>query len=317
MYSPISPILSPVLFAYPVVYPTLSPPQPFALPAVTPPSQPPKTGYMPPHLTISPIPIPQIQVQPSGGSALPYSPHRVVDGTTLAERQLEPYAQAFPATRPVVRPVSTPPTPMQVPDTGVARVRDRQSVPSCAGFVLITPTAVCCGNAMTVSSIGSAQPLYGRRERPQAPTPVQCGTRSRATQVPRSIRSVAWRDVAAHAILFMLLRLSTYLSSHTTLLRTDSILFSSHTAGVPSCTGCGVTPIRYSSPSLYCRVLRDGAVMMCSVSFLCSVSALLSRCVCSLVPFLSFAIFRRCSVTVIPDILYRCIRVPLTSVLVQ
>ncbi|RPD77928.1 hypothetical protein L226DRAFT_568908 [Lentinus tigrinus ALCF2SS1-7] len=118
VYSPISPILSPVMFAYPVVYPTLSPPQPFALPAVIPP-QTPKSGFMPPNLAITPMP--QVQVQASG-VAYPYSPHRVVDGTTLTERQPEPYAQGFPATRPVVRPVSTPPTPMQGPDTGVARL---------------------------------------------------------------------------------------------------------------------------------------------------------------------------------------------------
>ncbi|RDX50002.1 hypothetical protein OH76DRAFT_505047 [Lentinus brumalis] len=120
LYSPISPLLSPVVFAYPVMYPTLSPPQHFALPAVIPgcaaplpPSQTPKSGFRPPNLA-----IPQIQVQPCG-LPYPYSPHRVVDGTTLVERQPEAYVQAG---RPVVRPVSTPPTPMQVPDAGVARL---------------------------------------------------------------------------------------------------------------------------------------------------------------------------------------------------
>lgn len=141
MYSPMSPLLSPVVFAYPVVYPTISPTQPFAPPAVAghlsaaspdtvTPSHTPKSGptysAMRPNLTITPI----SPVQPSG-MPYTYSPHRVVDGTTLENREhesgpqglLEGHLRTASAARAVVRPVSTPPAPIQGPEAGVARVR--------------------------------------------------------------------------------------------------------------------------------------------------------------------------------------------------
>ncbi|KAI0755068.1 hypothetical protein C8Q80DRAFT_408552 [Daedaleopsis nitida] len=177
MYSPISPLLSPVIYAYPVVYPTLSPPQPFAL-AAMPGNVPPAASvsptdtlsipvpplHMPQHgtaaqsgLTISPV----IQVQPSG-VPYAYSPHRVVDGTTLIERDgVGAHASdgLLNAARAVVRPVSTPPTPMQGPEAGVARVRAPSApVYHSRAVVLIIPclglcgwpTAVRCGDAVTM-----------------------------------------------------------------------------------------------------------------------------------------------------------------------
>ena len=137
MYSPISPILSPVVFAYPVMYPTLSPPQPFAIPATTthlpagspdsvptPHTETPQNACTyPAHPSMPIAPIPPAQ---SCGLPYPYSPHRVVDGTTLSGRDGTQYGEGFlhTASRAVVRPVSTPPTPIQGSDAGVARVRE-------------------------------------------------------------------------------------------------------------------------------------------------------------------------------------------------
>ena len=134
----------------------MSPPLPFALPAG--PAMSP-TGHVPvpggeydyfgkgafahargaarPALTIAPIPPPVPYAYPYA-----YSPHRVVDGGTLTDREQQQAAFSYDApsgefgstgasagmlaaaARAVVRPVSTPPTPLQ-PDapSGVARVR--------------------------------------------------------------------------------------------------------------------------------------------------------------------------------------------------
>lgn len=148
LYSPLSPLVSPVVFAYPVMYPTVSPSLPFALPPapvaapISPSHASPECDYFPkmlpngrPALTLAPVPVPPHA----------YSPHRVVDGSTLAAREqhlLVPYAPApldvpapvavpvangaamLAAGRGVVRPVSTPPTPLQAhAPGGVARVR--------------------------------------------------------------------------------------------------------------------------------------------------------------------------------------------------
>ncbi len=145
MYSPISPMVSPVYYAYPVMYPTISPPQPFALPAMP--------GHMP---SVAPFPaaaIPQTQddsvqngyahsilpslmtspdAQPSGLPYPAYSPHRVVDGSTLVDQAQQPYlypegglyAETLSAARSMVRPVSTPP---KATNAGVARVRPDRS----------------------------------------------------------------------------------------------------------------------------------------------------------------------------------------------
>ncbi|KAH9931685.1 uncharacterized protein BXZ73DRAFT_77709 [Epithele typhae] len=135
MYSPLSPVspMSPVVFAYPVMYgpAALSPPLPFALPAA------PTECFAKGVPASAPAPLPY-------GT---YAPHRVVDGSTLADRnayymQVGPCAHAgmyadyaagagaeygigvgvgvvmeegagAVAARGVVRPVSTPPTPLQ------------------------------------------------------------------------------------------------------------------------------------------------------------------------------------------------------------
>ncbi|TBU62213.1 hypothetical protein BD310DRAFT_918866 [Dichomitus squalens] len=146
MYSPLSPgpLVSPVIYAYPIMYPPISPPQPFALPemsgqipapppppsAAIPESQTPKsrrTHSVRRSLTTTPI------TQPSGlASGYPtYSSHRIVDGSTLVESAHAPqsylypegglYAETLFATRSMVRPVSTPPTPIHE-HAGIARL---------------------------------------------------------------------------------------------------------------------------------------------------------------------------------------------------
>ena len=147
MYSPLSPgpLVSPVIYAYPIMYPPISPPQPFALStmlgqapigppppvAAMPQSQTPKsrrTHSVRPSLTITPI------MQPSGLPYSAYSPHRIVDGSTLVEHGHVPqphmypegglYAETLFATRSMVRPMSTPPTPIHgLGEAGIARVR--------------------------------------------------------------------------------------------------------------------------------------------------------------------------------------------------
>lgn len=148
MYSPISPMVSPVYYAYPVMYPTISPPQPFAHPAMP--------GHMP---SVPPFPaaaIPQTQdstpqngrahtvlpslvtspdAQPCGLPYPAYSPHRVVDGSTLVDQTQQAYlypegglyAETLFAARSMVRPVSTPPYAIHGPEAGVARVRPDRS----------------------------------------------------------------------------------------------------------------------------------------------------------------------------------------------
>ncbi|KAI0648151.1 hypothetical protein C8Q79DRAFT_1008500 [Trametes meyenii] len=143
LFSPLSPI-SPVLVPYPFMYPVMSPLQPFALPAVPGPA--PAT----PPPTIQPAPTPRAKptahsakssltnltvvttmahaqpaARPHSGSYL-YSPHRVVDGGTLLERELAPARYRvdgmWAATRAVARPLSTPPTPVHGPDAGIAKL---------------------------------------------------------------------------------------------------------------------------------------------------------------------------------------------------
>ncbi|KAI0632314.1 hypothetical protein C8Q77DRAFT_1158953 [Trametes polyzona] len=132
LFSPISPI-SPVLLPYPIMYPILSPLQPYALPALP--------GPIPvesPPPTVHPTPTPSAHraknsltkltvvttvAQPVATIPHGYSPHRVVDGSTLLDR--EPPHDAYRAdwaARTVIRPLSTPPTPMHGSDLGVAKL---------------------------------------------------------------------------------------------------------------------------------------------------------------------------------------------------
>ncbi|KAI0354869.1 hypothetical protein OH77DRAFT_366946 [Trametes cingulata] len=129
------PTISPVLVPYPVMYPTMSPVSTFALPALP--------GPVPvtPPPTMQPTPTPQKSMHKSKNSltqltvvttiAQPlamshaYSPHRVVDGSTLLDR--EPPAGSYRAEnlwagRSIVRPLSSPSTPAHGPDVGVAKL---------------------------------------------------------------------------------------------------------------------------------------------------------------------------------------------------
>ncbi|KAI0670881.1 hypothetical protein C8Q78DRAFT_973834 [Trametes maxima] len=141
LFSPLSPI-SPILVPYPFMYPIMSPLQPFALPAV------PGPAPVTPSPTIQPAPTPRAKPTHSAKNSLTnltvlttiahaqpiarphmYSPHRVVDGATLVERELPPTSAAryradnmWAAGRAVARPLSTPPTPMHGPDAGIAKL---------------------------------------------------------------------------------------------------------------------------------------------------------------------------------------------------
>ncbi|KAL1950690.1 hypothetical protein VTO73DRAFT_5814 [Trametes versicolor] len=130
MFSPISPI-SPVLVPYPVMYPFVPSIQAFAFPSLP-------TGLpMAAPSAIQTAPTPKAMhrakksltlITPAAQPvAMPqaYSPHRIVDGSTLLDR--EPPAGMYRpdgiwAARSVVRPLSTPPTPVHGPDVGVARL---------------------------------------------------------------------------------------------------------------------------------------------------------------------------------------------------
>lgn len=135
MFSPISPI-SPVLIPYPVMYPFVPSIQAFAFPTLPTglPMAPPASIQAAPtpkamHRTKKSLTLATTAAQPV---AMPqaYSPHRIVDGSTLLDRE-PPTGMYRPdgiwAARSVVRPLSTPPTPVHGPDVGVARV----SYPRC------------------------------------------------------------------------------------------------------------------------------------------------------------------------------------------
>lgn len=165
MFSPISPI-SPVLVPYPVMYPFVPSIQAFAFPTLP-------TGLpMAAPSAIQAAPTPKTMHRAKKNLALvttaaqpvamrqAYSPHRIVDGSTLLDR--EPPAGMYRpdgiwAARSVVRPLSTPPTPVHGPDAGVARV----SYPRCTRRCIrsCSPTALRRGDAL-------------RRLRPFCPRPL-------------------------------------------------------------------------------------------------------------------------------------------------
>lgn len=136
MFSPITPIspVSPVLVPYPLMYPFVSPFPTYPLPTL--PSYPavpsPPTTLPPPAskaihrakrsstgLTVV------TSLAPVIAAPSPYSPNRVVDGSTLLGRELPSgkHKDTLRVARAVVRPLSTPPTPVHGPDVGVAKVR--------------------------------------------------------------------------------------------------------------------------------------------------------------------------------------------------
>ncbi|KAI9058257.1 hypothetical protein FKP32DRAFT_1582082 [Trametes sanguinea] len=127
MFSAVSPI-SPMIVPYSFIYPMLSPVQSFVLPT------------LPGPLPVSPPPAIQSAPTPKGRhtaknsmtgltvyttappsmiSSHPYSPHRVVDGTTLLDRDLPTHYHVDNmcqwSARTMVRPLSTPPTPVHAP----------------------------------------------------------------------------------------------------------------------------------------------------------------------------------------------------------
>ncbi|CDO77146.1 hypothetical protein BN946_scf184657.g21 [Trametes cinnabarina] len=134
VFSPVSPI-SPMVVPYSFIYPLLSPVQPLALPALPGPLPPvanPATQWVPTSkgghavkssacgLTVYSA-IPQPSLTPH-----PYLPHRVVDGSTLLDRELpigHYHAENMWPARTVVRPLSTPPTPVHAPgEVSVAKL---------------------------------------------------------------------------------------------------------------------------------------------------------------------------------------------------
>ncbi|KAI0333684.1 hypothetical protein GY45DRAFT_1244261 [Cubamyces sp. BRFM 1775] len=132
-FSPLSPMspISPVLVPYPFVYPMVSPLQSFALPVL------PGPLPMTPPPMMQPTPTPKAlhsaknsltvvtNVAQPIATSQPYSPHRVVDGATLHERTHPAGSYRvdnLTASRTVVRPLSTPPTPVHGPDTGIAKL---------------------------------------------------------------------------------------------------------------------------------------------------------------------------------------------------
>ena len=132
-FSPLSPMspISPVLVPYPFVYPMVSPLQPFALPVIPGPlpMTPPPTMQPTPTLKVPPSAKNNLTVVTSVArpiaTAQPYSPHRVVDGATLLPTGSHRVDNAT-AARAVVRPLSTPPTPVHGPDASIAKVRNRR-----------------------------------------------------------------------------------------------------------------------------------------------------------------------------------------------
>lgn len=136
-FSPLSPMspISPVLVPYPFVYPMVSPLQSFALPVI------PGPLPMTPPPTMQPTPTPKVPpsaknnltvvtsvAQPIATSQS-YSPHRVVDGATLLPTGSH-RVDNVTAARAVVRPLSTPPTPVHGPDASIAKVRNRRLEPT-------------------------------------------------------------------------------------------------------------------------------------------------------------------------------------------
>ncbi|KAI0365708.1 hypothetical protein BV20DRAFT_972778 [Pilatotrama ljubarskyi] len=128
------PTISPVLVPYPIMYPAMSPVHTFALPALP--------GPLPvtPPPTMQPTPTPksmhasknsltQLTVVTTVAQpiAMPhaYSPHRVVDGSTLLDREWPAgtyRSENLWAGRSIVRPLSSPSTPVHGPDVGVAKL---------------------------------------------------------------------------------------------------------------------------------------------------------------------------------------------------
>ncbi|KAI0826853.1 hypothetical protein BC628DRAFT_1319338 [Trametes gibbosa] len=129
-FSPISPISS-VLVPYPGMYPFVSPVPAFA----------PHTLPCPPSVAFLPAitPTPHCAKNSHTGSTAitsviqamaaphPYSPHQVVDGSTLFGQELPLshhwHSDHLRVAHAIVRPLSTPPTPVHGPDVGGAKVR--------------------------------------------------------------------------------------------------------------------------------------------------------------------------------------------------
>lgn len=176
MFSPISPI-SPVLVPYPVMYPFVPSIQAFAFPTLP-------TGLpmaAPSAMQAAPTPKAMHRAKKSLTLITPaaqpvampqaYSPHRIVDGSTLLDR--EPPAGMYRpdgvwAARSVVRPLSTPPTPVHGPDVGVARVSLPCCIRGCIGSC--SPTALRRGDALRRLRASPAPPR-ARHLSPRLPGP--------------------------------------------------------------------------------------------------------------------------------------------------
>lgn len=178
MFSPISPI-SPVLVPYPVMYPFVPSIQAFAFPTLP-------TGLpMAPPASIQAATTPKgmhrakkslTLITPTAQPvAMPqaYSSHRIVDGSTLLDR--EPPAGMYRpdgiwAARSVVRPLSTPPTPVHGPDVGMARV----SYPRCTRGRIrsCSPTALRRGDAVRRLRASPPAPPRARHLSPRLPGPL-------------------------------------------------------------------------------------------------------------------------------------------------